>query len=319
MFVKIPEEHRNELKKEILDVNLHREKTLSIVLIIIDIIMLYTDTIAYRELRSNAYLLNNIFYTHIVLLIVPLIFLFLLYISKKDIFKENHKYKRIIHLWLNISVLILCLFLSLNTLVDRGQINSFIIAVFCIASMALFSLGERLFIYISTYIVSIIEIYIIRDNVHELFWNILFITLLLGIAVIASSFNFSLYIKNFINQKVILEKSSELDEMYRKVEEALKKRTEELTEANERLICEIKAKHEMEIQFIKARHLCEEKEKMLSETVEYDKLRTAFFANLSHELRTPLTIIFSAEQMLDLILRGSNLKDSLEEVKKLRT
>jgi hypothetical protein len=64
-----------EFLEEILEVNIHREKILAVVLITIDIIMLYTDIFSNDSLQTKSHSLETIFYTHIVLLIIPSIYL----------------------------------------------------------------------------------------------------------------------------------------------------------------------------------------------------------------------------------------------------
>lgn len=49
--------------------------------------------------------------------------------------------------------------------------------------------------------------------------------------------------------------------------------------------------------------------KLFNDAIEYDKLKTQFFANLSHELRTPLNVILGTIQILTMYLNERPLQD----------
>ncbi|WP_425448368.1 PAS domain-containing sensor histidine kinase [Dethiothermospora halolimnae] len=51
----------------------------------------------------------------------------------------------------------------------------------------------------------------------------------------------------------------------------------------------------------KLKQLLEENRQLLENTVEYDKLKTEFFANISHELKTPLNIILGGIQLFEAV------------------
>jgi signal transduction histidine kinase len=49
--------------------------------------------------------------------------------------------------------------------------------------------------------------------------------------------------------------------------------------------------------------------KKKEETLQYDKLKTEFFANVSHEFKTPLNILMGAIQLLELYVSNGNIID----------
>lgn len=52
-----------------------------------------------------------------------------------------------------------------------------------------------------------------------------------------------------------------------------------------------------------------QREKLLNEKIEYEKVRSEFFANISHELRTPINVIYGALQVINLNFQSGKIVD----------
>jgi signal transduction histidine kinase len=278
-YGKVPVGYKEELQQLLLNTNLYREAMLCYILLFIVIILFVVDMISTSFWTTDNRVFSEFSYFHIVLLIIPILFLYLNY-YKRIALETNFKLYKIMHWTINFLVMSFSMLLSLTSQNIEKAPYAFIIAMFCIASIVLLNGKERFLIYSFSYVIYVVGFAMHGCNVNTYVQNLIFISLLFILALIVSHILYYSFVNDFVNRKTILEKNNELDRLYREAEEELKQRTEEL-----------------------------------NETVEYEKLRAAFFANISHELRTPLTVIFSAEQIIDLIIKSEDINNRKKDIK----
>ncbi|MDQ0480455.1 ATP-binding protein [Hathewaya limosa] len=72
------------------------------------------------------------------------------------------------------------------------------------------------------------------------------------------------------------------------------------TTGNLEVQCNINSKDELGVLGDRLNKLINENKRLIDETIEYDRIKMEFFANISHELKTPINIIFSTVQLLSL-------------------
>lgn len=277
-YKSMSEQDKKEIDLHLLNMNINREVILCFILLAIDCFLILINLFSTKGWSREIYIYGHFSYMHIMLIVIPLAFLVAVYDKRLNKISSTN-YWRTLHLLINFLVLLLSSVISVyNSVIDKSP-YPYIIAMFCIAPTVMLCKKERIFVYISSYIIYIIGCAVTSTESYFLIRNVFFVTLLIISALIVSYMQYASYLNDLINNKIISDKNKELDKLYKEAEETLKQRTEQL-----------------------------------NETMEYEKFRAAFFANISHELRTPLTVIFSAEQMLDLLIKNREFKDGYEDM-----
>jgi two-component system, OmpR family, phosphate regulon sensor histidine kinase PhoR len=273
-----PEKYRQELSYELMIMNINRERILSFVLAAISLVMLYSDLMDMRSSSTDAFLLRVYFILHTVLLVVPIFFLIAVH-PDRAASPRKKLIQKSLHILINFLILAFCAMIAVNNKIIDQHPFGYVVAMFCIASMVLLVPGERYFLFLSSYAIYFGGLVAVGKSMVDIAGDLFYSFLLLSLALTVSNTHLKSFVKGFIDNKTIAQNNLELDRLNKIIEEALEKRTREL-----------------------------------KETVEYEKLRSAFLANISHELRTPLTVIFSAQQMLGIVVAGMQPQEKSKEI-----
>lgn len=263
----IPAEFKSELLHELLRLNIERERLLSYFLIGIVSALLCLDGFSSRLWTKDVHIFIHFSFLHVLLLVASVFFLVV--INNKRLMGISTNHNNLLHVFYIWLVMLICAIIAVIAVSSGKQPYTYFIAMFSIASMVYLSARERCLIYLVPHTVHVIGVSLSHIETYNKIGEIFFTTLFVSIALLVSGINYYSLTSNFVKNKIIIEKNKELDSLNNLIAQDLEKRTEEF-----------------------------------NKMVEYDKLRTTFFANLSHELRTPLTVILSAHQMMGIILQS---------------
>jgi signal transduction histidine kinase len=198
-----------------------------------------------------------------------------------NISKNKMKTMKVCHYVIISIVVTMCALIAINNELANQRPFAYVIAMFSIASVILLNSFERYIIFIASYVIYIAGTIHSINGLMQVAESVMFTLPLVILASMVSSINYSAFVSNHVNNKVVQENNKQMDSLYRITEEMLKERT-----------------------------------KQLNEIKEMEQIRTAFFANISHELRTPLNLIFSAEQLLDNIYRQQDIERRRKDINK---
>lgn len=209
--LKVPKEYKSEFIQELIDINIKREKLLSFILIAVDLILLSIDSIASNHWTRNTHVFGKFGELHIFLLVIPCIFLLLTFIGNKVSIKWVWFY-RLSHLILITAVLTFCSLIAANNVI-KIQSFTYVIAIFCIASLIFFKNIEINIIFIYSYLLYVFQAIKTHLDFHNLFANFFFLGMLVILALLVSNINYYSHLKCYIDRKTILNQHMELREI----------------------------------------------------------------------------------------------------------
>lgn len=296
--------------------NLYRIRIITSILIAVNLGLLYVDIRKFSSLWYDIPSYKYLFYSHIVIIVFLLAYRYITHIishikSHKDSY--NIKLAQILYLTFILVVALWCVFLAINAQGIHGQISAYIIGIFCLSSTLILDPTESISVYSLVLLAFILGLFSIDIDAREISGHIVNGSFLTFLSFGVSKINYDSFVNNFINKKIIVEQNAQLSTSHKRLEEAVKVRSEELMDASAKLVEEINLRHNAELEAMEGKLLCEEKTRLLNKAIEYENLRSTFFANISHELRTPLNVILSAQQMMSYIIKDKTNKELGEE------
>lgn len=288
---------RKQFFEKSLSVNLSREKTYAILLIIWNVFMVvYIGLGALNGTWARMPEYKYEFYLHIVGLLIPVLFLWR--------FLNKSKFKSSVNLGFILFAVYWTAAMALVDLSINQQLIVYSIGIMAVSVSLIMNPKESCLIYISSYILIAVGTLLTQNRAEIIESSILNGLILVVLGIVISKIIFSFNVKDFIKNLTIEAKTAELERSQIILERALSERTEELALANEQLVQEINVSHALEIQALESELKYQKKLIALNEAMEYEKIRGEFFTNISHELRTPLNIIFCTLQMINSFIKN---------------
>ena len=205
----IPDSEKNEFNLELINLNFDRSRKLNLIILIFTLILLPIDVFNKQKglwMPGSKYL----FYTHILMALVPLILLLFLRIN-------NPKHSRVKLLFVILFTYFLTLNCTLTSIIDQlihGQITVYIIGALTIAVMNNFkpltSLGIYLINY-SIFIIFIIGITFVQGNPAILRGHYVNGAILAVVAWFLSIILYHTKVRDFLSRKTIEHQKGELE------------------------------------------------------------------------------------------------------------
>lgn len=308
-YYTLSKEERKDVKNTILKINIYRQKVTYFILLVVNIILLFFDIFAFSKIDEAVKGYKNLFYLRILIIASLSIFIVILYFINEKTMKKNFIKYYIFSYASSSYILTWCAFLGINAQFIHGQISSYIIGAFCLASFLLLNHIQAIIIFLFNHTVFVIGVLTLSIDIRNVSGNIVNSTFLIVLALIISNVGFSSFINDYRNEKRIKDMNQKLMESYNTLEGIVEEKTLKLDRTQNKLVNEIIKRNEVEIHALRSKAAFENEKRSLNEKIEYEKLKTQSFTNISHDLKTPINVIFSSQQMIALYLKNGVIID----------
>lgn len=201
--------YKNEFNKELINTNFERSKKLNLVILFLSLILLPIDIFnKYNKLwmPGSKYL----FYTHILMVLLPILFLIFLYICRSAN-PDNIRIRQIFIITFTFFVTVNCTLTSIIDQLIHGEITVYIIGLYTIAVMNTFKPLTSIVIHFTNYIIFIFGITLIQENPIILRGHYINGTILIIIAWFLSIILYFAKVKDFKSRKTIEYQKCELE------------------------------------------------------------------------------------------------------------
>ena len=195
--------------------NLQRCEKVGIVLLILNILLILVDITVYKPMRAENLSYLYLFYSHIVVFIVVLLWFAFLKLPISCRFKKE---KIGYHVLINI-VMYWCVFMGLNGINTNGQILAYIICVLALSAFLYITPLEAFITYTTSLVAVDVGLIFIIPNANNLYSYIINVAIGVFFSYIASYVNFKSFTKDFLNKKNILASKMELESANQKLKE----------------------------------------------------------------------------------------------------
>lgn len=197
-----------EFSKIRIDTNIKRCKLIGTFLLILNTLLLYVDITLYNDFMSSNTSYLYLFYSHITMLILIVLWFILVILLKK--INKPIKNQLLFYLFFNI-VIYWCVFLGLNSLEISGHIYPYIIVILSLSISTYLSPLESFINYSISFIVFSAGLVCLISNENILYSTVINSAIVVMCSYVASNIIYKNFYKTFINTQTILNAKLELE------------------------------------------------------------------------------------------------------------